>query len=74
MSTQPKGLARAALEREGAAAGKHGQLQGHARVTMSIAHVELEDGRVRLVDRGSGQMLGVAVDGHQANRTRDFFR
>jgi hypothetical protein len=42
--------------------------------TISIQSVTLQDGRVRLVDRSTNQIVGVASSAGQAARTTEFFR
>lgn len=72
MSTQPKGMARAALEREGRRSTSG--LQGVPKpAAMPIDIMPLPDGRARQVDRRTRQQLGTAVNARQAGRTRDFF-
>jgi hypothetical protein len=70
-TSTPRGQARAALERARAAAPG---LPGTAPASMSIDTVPLGDGRMRLVDRRTRQVLGTAASPDQAQRTRNFFR
>lgn len=72
MSTQPKGLARAALERE-ANQSTSGLLGVPKPTAVAIDILPLGDGRARLVDHRTRQQLGTAVNARQAVRTRDFF-
>jgi hypothetical protein len=73
VSCQPKGLARAALEREDRKTPA--ALQGaHAAVSLQLGTVPLQDGRVNLVDRRGCRILGIAVNEKVAEQTRKFFQ
>lgn len=70
-AASPRGMAKTALERATVTAFA---MPPSGAAAHEIDEVPLKDGRVLLVDRRTNYVVGTAVNGAQASRTRNFFQ